>query len=130
VALRPLRRGSDRGARGGDALLEDFLSIRIVRVAAEPVSRARELPGGFEIVRLLLQPLCPDPFRGPGAREVVAVRVQGIGVLPLRNRGFRLQAEVAETSRLAKTCRFAPICSFRLQADVSRGRAIRTRDVQ
>ena len=78
----------DRRAAGRDARLEIRLARLLVGVAAEPVARARELPGRFEVLRILREPLGPDAFGLLRAGDVLALSVERVGIGGLR-RGRR-----------------------------------------
>ena len=46
----------DRRTGGGNPLLEEGPRLVVRRVASEPVPRPRQLPCGFEVLRILLEP--------------------------------------------------------------------------
>ena len=67
MAFGPVRFERRRRTAGRDPRFEQLLALRLRRVPAEPVARARKLPRGFEILRVLLQAVGPDRRGLPGA---------------------------------------------------------------
>ena len=64
--------------------LECRLPVLLGRVSAQPIPRARELPGRLEVLRVARQARGPDCLGGLCARELLPLRVEGIRVLRLR----------------------------------------------
>jgi hypothetical protein len=84
VALGAARLQGRGHAGRRDPLFEDRFALGLRGVSAQPVARARQLPGGVEVLRMRGEALLPEPLGPPGAREVVALRIQRIGVAVLR----------------------------------------------
>src|SRR5439155_21195461 len=65
---------------GLDAALEIFPLLGKRTVPSQPILRACELPGGFEIARIRLQTCRPDPGRLARARELAASAVERVRI--------------------------------------------------
>ena len=87
MSFGPIGLDGNRLATGGDACLEQQLAFFLGRVSSEPVSRARQLPRRFEVTPIGLQPCGPDISCAFGARDVVAVSVERVGLCRLRGAG-------------------------------------------
>ena len=73
----------------------DFLR----RVRAEPVARARQLPRRLEVLRVLREPLGPDPFGLLRAGDVLALLVERIGIRRLRRSNASISGIAREQQR-------------------------------
>ena len=69
-----------------DPRLEHCFPIFFGDVSAEPITRARELPRGLEIVRVLFQTIRPDLFGALRARERLAGAIERVGIVALKGR--------------------------------------------
>ena len=98
----------DRRASRGDASFEQRLAFVFGRVAAEPVARARELPRGLEVLRVLLcsRRLPRSSAACRGAREVVAPRVQRHRAASGHRAGLSRRLRGPQGRALARSARY------------------------
>ena len=98
-----------------DAVFEKRAALRLGGVAAQPVVRARQLPGDLEVLRIPSQLGDPHRLRLPRARKVGPVGIEGIGggrgTLTARDAGAASAgsgaAEVSPRARVWPTeCRY------------------------
>ena len=74
----------DGGTAGSDATLEIRLAAVLGRVPAQPLARAGQLPGGFEVLRVVHEAARPDGLRLLCRGKDLALPIERIGIGRLR----------------------------------------------